>query len=207
MDRLSPVTRGACALLLGVGLACQQEPSISPTRQRAEVVARSRPEVSAAAWCDVYSPASSAPALSLPPAVPLGPGASVPAKPTSWVWLNLWATWCKPCVRELPLVVAFGEHLRGEGMSLENWYLSLDAAGPELQQFVGQHPELRGIRSLRVSAPDDVDAWIQRYGLKSGTAIPVNVLVAPGGGVRCVRAGSIAEGDYARVRAVLQELQ
>lgn len=176
-------------------------------RQRAEVVAASRPEVSAAAWCDVHYSAAKAPALSLPPAVPLGPGAGLRVPPSTWVWLNLWATWCKPCVRELPLIVTFGEHLRSEGVTIENWYLSLDQPGPELQQLVRRHPVLAGVHSMRVSAPDELDAWIERYGLKAGTAIPITIIVAPNGKVRCVRAGSIAEGDYARVRAVLAQLQ
>lgn len=200
------MTRLFCMLLLSAGFACHEEPNTLPARQRAEVVTQGRPEVSGAQWCDAYFASEKAPALSLPPSVPMAPGTSLPAKPSTWVWLNLWATWCKPCVREMPLVVAFGDHLRSEGMGIENWFLSLDQPGSELQQFIRQHVELAGANSMRLKSPDDLDTWIQRYGLKAGTAIPINVIVAPGGGVRCVRAGAIAEGDYARVRWVLKQM-
>jgi thiol-disulfide isomerase/thioredoxin len=200
------VSRVAGAVLLGAALACHPQSGDVPARQRAEVVTQSRAEISAAEWCDVYYAPEKAPALVLPPSVPLGTGGALAAKPTTWVWLNLWATWCKPCVREMPLVIAFGAHLRDEGMSLSNWFVSLDEPGPELQAFIRQHPELSGATSLRLSSPDELDAWTGRYGLKSGTTIPINIIVAPGGAVRCVRAGSIADGDYARVRAVLKQL-
>jgi thiol-disulfide isomerase/thioredoxin len=207
VDRLSSVTRLLSVFILGAGVACQPGPSNGPARQRAEIVTESRPALSAAQWCDAYFAPDQAPPLSLPPVAPIALGPTPDAKPSTWVWLNLWATWCKPCVRELPLVVAFGDHLRSEGLRVENRFLSLDPAGPELLEFVRQHAALGGASSMRLSSPDDLDAWVQRFGLKSGTSIPINVIVAPGGGVRCVRAGSITDGDYARVRGVLKQME
>lgn len=192
--------------LLAATLSCQVEAGHAPTRQRAEVVTQSGKAVMPAEWCDVYYAPERAPALVLPPSVALGAGGGIEAKPTSWVWLNLWATWCKPCVREMPLVIAFGAHLRDEGMNLQNAFVSLDEPGPELQAFIRKQPELLGAASVRLKSPDDLDGWTGQYGLKSGTTIPINVIVAPGGAVRCVRAGSIAEGDYARIRGVLKQL-
>jgi hypothetical protein len=40
-------------------------------------------------------------------------------------------------------------------------------------------------------------------GLPQDTAIPVNVLAAPGGAVRCVRTGAINDGHYPTIRAFL----
>ncbi len=198
--------RKAWISIVALTLACQPEAGHAPERQRAEVVTQSGKAVSATEWCDVYYTADKAPALVLPPTVPLGAGGGIDAKPTGWVWLNLWATWCKPCVREMPLVIAFGAHLRDEGMSLKNAFVSLDEPGAELQGFIRKQPELLGATSVRLKSPDDLDGWTGQYGLKSGTTIPINVIIAPGGAVRCVRAGSIAEGDYARVRDVLRQM-
>ena len=200
------MTRAVCLALLLATSACRKDAGDVPARQRAEVVTSNGKEISPADWCDATFPPDKAPALTLPPFEPLGASKGYTTRPTTWVWLNLWATWCKPCVREMPLVVTFAAHLRDEGMSLDTWFVSLDEPGADLQAFIREHPVLRDGTSLRLTSADDLDAWTGHYGLKSGTSIPINVIVAPGGGVRCVRAGSIAEGDYARVRSVLKQL-
>lgn len=45
------------------------------------------------------------------------------------VFLNVWATWCPPCRREMPSLQALHEELAGEGLRIVG--VSIDAAGDE----------------------------------------------------------------------------
>ncbi|HSA21768.1 MAG TPA: hypothetical protein P5076_09985 [Myxococcota bacterium] len=106
----------------------------------------------------------------------------------------------------MPLIQAFGARLREEGVAADNWYLSIDEDQQALQAFLASHPELTGQGSLRALAPERVEEWMKTLGLEEGTSIPVSVLAAPDGKVRCVRTGSIHDGDYPVVRAIFDEL-
>jgi thiol-disulfide isomerase/thioredoxin len=61
------------------------------------------------------------------------------------VVLNLWATWCVPCVREMPALDDLAERVRGNGIVVLP--LSSDHGGaPVVQRFYAD----RGIRNLPV---------------------------------------------------------
>ena len=49
--------------------------------------------------CDIAHPAASAPTFTYPPMT-----GAAPAPNGKWTWLNFWATWCRPCVEELPML-------------------------------------------------------------------------------------------------------
>ncbi len=178
-----------------------------PVRTRVEAVTSDKPKTSATNWCDVYYPANAAPRLELPAVVPVA-GATKPTTLPSdrFVWLNLWATWCKPCLRELPLVLGFGRQLQSDGVALENWFVSLDDNPDDVTEYLSRYPEFGREHSYRVRQPDRIAEWLQRYRLPADTSIPVSMLIMPGGNVRCIRTGSIHEGDYALIRSVFGQL-
>jgi thiol-disulfide isomerase/thioredoxin len=184
----------------------EQKPK-EPVRARVEAITSDKPKTSAKDWCDVYYPADAAPRLELPPMVPVASEVKPMALPSDhWVWLNLWATWCKPCLRELPLVLGFGRQLQNDGMALENWFVSLDDNPDDVTEYVSRYPEFSLKHSYRVQKPDLIAEWLQRYRLPADTSIPVSMLIMPGRKVRCIRTGSIHEGDYALIRSVLEQM-
>lgn len=57
----------------------------------------------------------------------------------NWVVINIWATWCPPCRKELPELAAFArEHVRDH---IKVWGLSVDtdASVDELAMFAQEH--------------------------------------------------------------------
>jgi thiol-disulfide isomerase/thioredoxin len=188
--------------------ACPNEQqSPEPVRTRVDAVTTDKPKTSAKEWCDVYFEPTAAPQLSLPAMVPVaGKGKPIALPADRIVWLNLWATWCKPCLRELPLVLGFGRQLQSDGVALDNWFVSLDDNPDDVTEYLSRYPEFGREHSYRVRQPDRIQEWLQRYRLPADTSIPVSMLVMPGGKVRCIRTGSIHEGDYALIRSVLEQL-
>jgi thiol-disulfide isomerase/thioredoxin len=168
-------------------------------------VAKTRsPQTAVGDWCERHFADDRAPAFRLPPAVPVRGGKPPAVGPEEWVWVNLWATWCKPCLREMPLILRFSEQLRADGLPLQNWFLSLDDDLTVLAEFLRGHPELAGPNSLRLEKPDQIQDWMKSYGLPADTSIPVSVLRAPGQKVRCIRTGSIHDGDYPMVKSAFR---
>ena len=97
------------------------------------------------------------------------------------------------------------ENLGRDGVKIDFWFLTLDEDVSVLNQFLAVHKGVPPGRQLRVAAVKDMEAWFKLYRLDASTAIPIQVLAAPGGKVRCVRVGGLNEVDYRMVRALLQK--
>jgi thiol-disulfide isomerase/thioredoxin len=189
-------------LLLGgplAGLAACNEPAT------AEVPSRSRVEAVAAApvtnadldgFCDRRWSGQDGPLLALPAHTP-----SV-GKATTWRWLNLWATWCKPCVSELPLLAAWEKAEKtSPSPAFSVVYLSVDDDEAALRGFWQRHPELpRGPRMLR---PQELGTWLSSIGLGETATVPIQVIADANERIRCVRAGGLASHHLPIVKALL----
>lgn len=193
MDRLPALTialalAGACDKKTDGG---QAEPT---SRVNAAKVAAKQTDP--AAFCDQQFAGTEAPAFEVPP---LAGGAALPAAPGGgrWRWVNVWATWCKPCVDEIPRLVAWQAKLGTYALQL----VSVDESDEDVTAYRRLHPDTPA--SVRLAKPDEQGAWFARLGLDAGAPIPVHVFVDPEGRVRCVRAGGVREQDLAMVEALL----
>jgi thiol-disulfide isomerase/thioredoxin len=154
-------------------------------------------------WCDVFYAHEQAPLFELPPAEP-ATGDQIPALAADrWLWINLWATWCAPCLREMPLLAEWHERLKKEGVSVEVWYLSVDEDPEDWRHFLERHPQVAGATSLRLEAISHLEPWLKKYRIDSPAAIPIHLLVAPGGKVCCGRVGQLHPADYPAVKKLL----
>lgn len=205
MDRLHPLKLGAAAVLaLALGpLGCEksgEKEKPAGTGGRVDAVETTRPEkqVSADEFCDVR-PASkeAAPALAVPP---LAEGQAPPAKGT-WRWINLWATWCKPCIEEMPQLVKWHKELSGAGTPFDLVFVSGDDSDDKIARFREKHPDTPA--SLRLADPDSLPKWLAALGLGESAPIPVHLFVDPDDKVRCVRVGVAKETDLPAVKAIL----
>lgn len=132
----------------------------------------------------------------------LAPGSAAPAPPTTWRWVNVWATWCKPCIEEMPRLLAWRDKLAAAGKQLDLSFVSVDDDAADVEAFRKAHPDTPP--SVRVAGADKRAAWLKSIGLDDG-AIPIHLFVSPANRLRCARAGGIRDKDYAVVEKLLAE--
>jgi thiol-disulfide isomerase/thioredoxin len=147
------------------------------------------------AFCDQRATAETARAFPLPATTP----PLVPA--STWRWINLWATWCGPCVAEMPTLARWEKRLANEAVPADLVFVSVDRTDAEVSRFLDKHPGLP--HDVRLEPYDQLPAWFEALGVAPDTAIPLHVFVDPDGRVRCVRAGAINPADYPLVKALI----
>jgi thiol-disulfide isomerase/thioredoxin len=178
-------------------LACGEPlPSTPPPSRFDAVLADPSKVTSPEAFCDAHS----AEAVAKPFPMPILDGTAW-TPPTSWRWVNVWATWCGPCIEEMPRLIKWRDRLAKEGRPVELVLLSVDQGRPEVERFYDKHPEWPP--SVRLQSAAELPGWLEALGLPTSTAIPLHLFVDPAGNVRCVRAGAIGEQDYETVKLVV----
>lgn len=200
MDRLQALISLGLALSLA---ACSggdatitpegETPVAPPSRVEAVGARREDPAVR---FCDVAAPLGEGRALTLPALE----GPTVPS--TGWRWINVWATWCAPCVEEMPRIVAWRDRLAADGAAIEPFFLSVDQTPELVAEFRAAHPDAPS--SARLVDPAGLPGLIEALGIDAGATIPIHALVDPSGHLRCVRTGSVAERDYDTVLAIVR---
>jgi len=89
-----------------------------------------------------------------------------------WVVVNFWATWCSPCLKEMPELSALHtmrEHITVVGLAYEE----IDA--PAMQSFLSEHPVAYPIAIIDVYEPP--------ADFETPRGLPMTYLIAPDGKV------------------------
>jgi thiol-disulfide isomerase/thioredoxin len=129
-------------------------------------------------------------------------GVEVPPPAKGWRWVNVWATWCVPCVEEMGLLANWKNALEKDGLPVSFELLSVDESDAEEKLKGWQKKELPGPVKW-VKNKDDVGPWLESIGATADSAIPIHALVAPDGKLRCTRVGALHAPDYGSVRALI----
>ncbi|MCW5804243.1 MAG: hypothetical protein KIT31_17860 [Deltaproteobacteria bacterium] len=152
----------------------------------------------ASGFCTIRAPGDTGPAMTWPPLQ-----GKPPAPAPRWRWVNVWATYCKPCVTELPRIPKWQDRLASSGIAVDLTFVDVDADDGDVAAFRQDYPDTP--MSLRLADPDTaMPAWFRTLGLTGSPTIPLQIFIAPSGKIRCVRAGSVEEPDYAAVEALLK---
>ena len=104
-------------------------------------------------------------------------------------WVNVWATWCAPCIEEIPRLVRFRDRLAEEDAPVDLVFLSADRDDEAVAAFRAAHeatPE-----EPRIADPATLPAWAESVGLDEGATLPIHVFVDPRGRVACARTAGV----------------
>jgi hypothetical protein len=178
MDRLPAVIAALAALA-----ACKRDQDPGAGGRSDTVAADPARHESIEGFCDASSPPGRGPAVHLPPLT----GAATPAPASTWRWINLWATWCKPCMDEMARLRGFHDRRVTAGKPFDLLFVAVSADDP----------------GLRLADPEGLAAWLKPLGIDTATTIPVHVFVDPTGHRRCIRAGPIADRDLPLIEGLL----
>lgn len=164
------------------------------------------------AACGRGGETATAPATAAPPPVAASPAAPVPegatpalqvqtldGKPLAltdlrgkWVVVNYWATWCAPCIEEMPelsALAAMREHIAVIGLAYD------EASPAELRAFLKQHPVAYPVARIDMYEPP--------WDFGAPNVLPATWLIAPDGRLARKYSGPLTarmlEDDIARL--------
>ena len=178
-------------------LACADTPPAAPPPSRFDaVIAAPQKQVATDDFCEVRSDAASAKTFVLPTLD--GPPM---ASTDGWTWVNVWATWCAPCIAEMPMLVKWQERLSKEGLSYGLSFLSVDAKSEDLAKW--QASNTSSPPTMHLAKMGDLAGWLATIGLDASAVLPIHLFVDPDQKIRCVRMGGIGEAEYDVVKKVL----
>lgn len=110
------------------------------------------------------------------------------------VFLNIWATWCPPCLREMPSIARLAEEPRLKGRGIAFVCVATDESSADLRAFLeGRSWSMSFFRAEGVPGSFYSDG------------VPATFLIAPDGRIAAAHAGP-ADWDSPEVIALLEKL-
>jgi thiol-disulfide isomerase/thioredoxin len=202
MDRLSTLSLWLAIAAVFAVVGCDDRADKSggdPPSRVNGAKTNTRQTATTEAFCDVHPTAGRSLPLQWPA---LAAGAAPPAS-SSWRWINVWATWCKPCIEEMPRLQKWRAKLAASGHSLDLAFISVDESDDDIAAFRKLHPDTPA--SLRIADSKTQEAWFAQLGLTGSPPIPIHVFVDPQNRIRCARAGGVRDQEFSVVERLLSE--
>ena len=110
------------------------------------------------------------------------------------IFLNIWATWCGPCVREMPSIARLAEDPRLQGKGIEFVCVSVDDSSDAVRRFLQDRSW-----SMTFLRAEQLPAVFRTEG------IPATFLIAPDGRIAATEVGS-SQWDSPEVVSFLEKL-
>ncbi|MFT5891700.1 MAG: peroxiredoxin, partial [Dokdonia sp.] len=93
----------------------------------------------------------------------------------NYVFIDVWATWCAPCIQQIPAIKKLEETFKGKNISFVSISVDQENAYTKWKDFV-KKKELEGVQLYADNSFDS--AFIEAYGISS---IPRFIIIDPEG--------------------------
>lgn len=115
--------------------------------------------------------------------------------------VNFWATWCAPCVKELPLFEKLQAETKGVSVALVSMDLDIDPNPEKVYKFIAR----KGIKSKVLLLDEkDPNSWISSVDPAWSGALPATIVINQKTGKRKFVEKSLHEGDLEKLIAEVQ---
>lgn len=115
--------------------------------------------------------------------------------------INFWATWCAPCVKELPLFEKINDERKDVKVTLVSLDLDLDSNPEKVYKFIAR----KNLRSEVLLLDErDPNSWIDKVDPRWTGALPATIILDHKTGKRIFIGRSLQEGELEQYLAELQ---
>jgi thiol-disulfide isomerase/thioredoxin len=115
--------------------------------------------------------------------------------------INFWATWCAPCIRELPLLEKFSSAGKAVRVRLVSMDMDLDPNPEKVRKFVSRKKIKSEVLILNERNPNQ---WIDRVESNWSGALPATLVVNNKTGKRRFVEKELHEGDHEKLITEVQ---
>lgn len=110
--------------------------------------------------------------------------------------INFWATWCGPCVKEMPLFEKLGQERSDIRITLVSMDLELDSNPDKVYKFV----ERKAIKSdVMILDAADPNSWIDKIEKQWSGSLPATIVINTKTGKRAFVGKELKEGELERL--------
>jgi len=110
--------------------------------------------------------------------------------------INFWATWCAPCVKEMPLFEKLNKENKDCKVILVSMDYDLDPDPAKVKRFIERKKILSDVVILAEENPND---WIEKIDKSWSGALPSTLVVNPNSGKRKFIQGEMKDGDLEKL--------
>lgn len=114
--------------------------------------------------------------------------------------INFWATWCAPCIKELPLFEKLGQERSDVKVTLVSMDLDLDPNPEKVHKFVARKKLQSQVLILDERDPN---SWINLIDKNWSGALPATIIINGKTGQRKFVEKELHEGDLEKLIAEL----
>jgi thiol-disulfide isomerase/thioredoxin len=110
--------------------------------------------------------------------------------------INFWATWCAPCVKEMPLFEKLNQERKDVKVTLVSMDIDLDPDAEKVQKFIARKKVLSHVLILDERNPN---AWINKIDKTWSGALPATLIINGANGKRRFVERELREGELEKL--------
>lgn len=115
--------------------------------------------------------------------------------------INFWATWCAPCIKELPLIEKLQQERSDVKVTLVSMDIDLDPNPDKVFRFVERKKIKSDVLILNEKNPND---WIDKIEKEWSGALPATLIINGKNGKKKFVEKELHEGDLEKLIAEVQ---